>query len=88
MNAAIFLLRLAVGKVAVLVALQIRNKDIPIRTYSVVHTGPKSQFGGENDGFSIVWYHVETDSEVKMEPITPAIKGAAIEIPKRRLSLL
>ena len=32
MNAAIFLLRLAVGKVAVLVALQIRNKDIPIRT--------------------------------------------------------
>ena len=54
----------------------------------MVHTGPKSQFGGEKDGFSIVWYHVETDSEVKMEPITPAIKGAAIEIARRRLFLL
>jgi hypothetical protein len=54
----------------------------------VVHTGPKTQFGGENDGFSIVWYHVETDSEVKMEPITPAIRGTAIEIPRRRLSFL
>jgi hypothetical protein len=52
----------------------------------VVHTGPKSEFGGEKDGFSIVWYHVETDSEVKMEPITPAIRGIAIETPRRRLS--
>jgi hypothetical protein len=30
---------------------------MPMRTYKIVHTGPKTQFGGVKAGFSIVEYH-------------------------------
>jgi hypothetical protein len=45
---------------------------MPIRVYKVIHTGAKTQFGGENDGFFKLLYQVGIDGNVKNEPIKPA----------------
>lgn len=37
---------------------QIRKNEIPIKKYKSVHTGPKSQLGGEKAGLLRVAYHV------------------------------
>lgn len=58
---------------------QIRNSEIPIRAYSVVHTGAKSQFGGAIFGLRRPLYHVGIEEIVKMEPITPAISQNATD---------
>lgn len=47
--------------------------------YSVVHTGPKIQFGGLNDGFMSVLYHVGMDENVNKDPMSPADKQVTIE---------
>lgn len=39
-------------------SLQTKNKDIPIRTYSVLHIGPKAQFGGVHPGLGKETYQV------------------------------
>ena len=49
-----------------------KYKEIPIKAYKVIQTGPKSHEGGLDDGFINVTYHVETDLEVNIEPIMPA----------------
>jgi len=58
---------------------QIKYSEIPIRKYSVVHTGPKIQFGGLKKGFFNAAYHVGIDDIVKMEPIAPASRQIKIE---------
>lgn len=85
-NAPILVLRLVSGKRVV--ALQTRNNDTPITIYSVVQTGPKIQSGGVSDGFSSVRYHVEIDSEVKMDAMEPASRGTPTEITIRSISFL
>ena len=39
-------------------SLQTKNKDIPIRTYNVLHIGPKAQFGGVHPGLGKETYQV------------------------------
>jgi hypothetical protein len=34
-----------------------RKNDIAIITYNTLHTGPKTQLGGANEGFLSVEYH-------------------------------
>lgn len=58
----------------------IKYKDMPIRKYSVIHTGANTQFGGEMTGFSSVAYQVVTDSAVNIDPIIPASWQIAIEM--------
>ncbi len=53
---------------------QTKNKEIPIITNKVVHTGPNTQFGGVKDGFCKVAYQPGMAGVVKIEPITPAIR--------------
>lgn len=52
--------------------LHIRNAEIPMRKYSVVHTGMNSHDGGVKDGLIRVGYHCETERLVKKPPIPPA----------------
>ena len=51
---------------------QTRKTATPIMMYSVVHTGPNIQLGGEKSGFMIVSYHVGIAAAVNAEPIPPA----------------
>lgn len=51
---------------------QTRYKEIPINRYNVIQTGPKIQFGGLKLGLFKVINQVETEDEVKKEPIIPA----------------
>ena len=53
-------------------SFQIRNIEIPIITYNIVQTGPKTLLGGLNDGLFKVAYHVGIESIVKIAPINPA----------------
>lgn len=53
---------------------QTRNRLIAISMYSIVQTGPKSQFGGLKNGFLSWAYQVLIDGVVKAEPIKPAMK--------------
>jgi hypothetical protein len=48
-------------------------KEIPIKIYKLIHTGPNNQLGGLKDGLFNVTYHVETEATVNNEPMTPAI---------------
>lgn len=58
---------------------QTRKSAAPIRAYSVIHAGPKSQFGGVNHGFCKEAYQVGIDSKVKTEPMIPAAWQAAMQ---------
>lgn len=58
----------------------IRYKEIPIRTYKVVQTGPKTLFGGLKLGFCRPAYHVGMADVVNADPIPPARNGPAKEI--------
>lgn len=49
-----------------------RNTAIPIRAYSVIQTGPKTQLGGLSAGLERVEYQLETAEFVKIAPIIPA----------------
>lgn len=51
---------------------QTRNNAIPINTNKLIQTGENIQFGGLNEGFWIVAYHVWIAGVVKNEPIKPA----------------
>jgi hypothetical protein len=42
-----------------------RNAEIPIKQYSIVQTGPKTQLGGEKEGLFKKIYHVEIAVMVK-----------------------
>jgi len=55
-----------------------------MRIYKVVHTGPKSQFGGLKDGLTKPAYHVGIEGNVNNDPINPANKQAPIETSKFR----
>jgi len=48
------------------------KNDIPIKKYSVVHTGAKTQFGGAKAGFLRLAYQLFIAGVVKREPIIPA----------------
>jgi len=52
--------------------LQIRYKEIPIKRYNVIQTGPNNQPGGLKSGLFKVKYQVDTEEIVKSEPTTPA----------------
>ena len=52
--------------------VQTKYKEIPMSKYSKVHTGPKTQFGGLNDGFTRDAYQVGMEAKVNMDPINPA----------------
>ena len=47
-------------------------KDIPIRKYRIIQTGPNTQPGGANVGFVKVAYQSGIASIVKSEPKMPA----------------
>jgi hypothetical protein len=51
--------------------------------YSVVQTGPKTQFGGVKAGLLSVAYHVGIDDMVYNDPIVPARNGRAKQRAKR-----
>lgn len=53
----------------------IKNKDIPIKTYNVVQTGPNNQFGGAHEGLEREAYHVEISEIVIIDPKYPIING-------------
>ena len=59
---------------------QTKYNDMPIKTYSIVHTGPKTQFGGLNQGLSSPEYQPETELEVNREPIKPADRQIKTEM--------
>lgn len=49
----------------------IRNKEIPIKKYKVIQTGPNIQLGGFNEGLLRSKYQLLIELIVKIEPITP-----------------
>ncbi len=59
---------------------QIKNKDIPIKTYNVVQIGPNNQFGGAHDGLLSEAYHVEISEIVITDPKYPIINGINMDI--------
>ena len=56
-----------------------KYREIPIRIYKIVQTGPKIQFGGLKKGLFSTAYHAGIDETVKTEPATPTERGSAIE---------
>ena len=52
-------------------SLQTKNKEIPIKTYNVDHTGPNNQFGGDHTGLARAAYHVVISGKVAADPIAP-----------------
>jgi len=64
-----------------------KKAAIPISTYRIVQTEPKTESGGVNAGFSMVTYHVRIDFNVKIEPMTPATKQTAILVTSLTRSL-
>ena len=66
-----------------LVCCHTRYKDTPIKMYSNVQTGPKSQLGGLNPGFAKLAYHVGMACEVNTPATTPTAKHNPIEIISR-----
>jgi hypothetical protein len=67
--------------------LHTRNADIPISIYNIVQTGANNQFGGLNDGFSRVVYHVGMEALVNIEPIKPAARHTPIHIANLMISI-
>jgi hypothetical protein len=59
---------------------QTKNKDIPIKIYNVVHTGPNNQFGGAHDGLESETYQVEISEIVIIDPMYPIINGINMDI--------
>jgi len=57
-----------------------KNKEIPMRKYKIVQTGPNIQLGGLNAGFTSPAYQIEIAEIVKTEPITPANSDNIIAI--------
>ena len=66
---------------------QTRKTDIPMRTYSVVQTGPNARLGGVLGGFFRVAYHVGIALKVETLPIPPAAKQATMLIASLMTSL-
>ena len=55
-------------------------KEIPIRIYSVVQTGPNNQFGGLKEGWFKVAYQLGIARAVKIPAMAPIASGNAREI--------
>lgn len=68
------------------ICLHTRKSEIPIRIYSVVQTGPKTQFGGVTDGFTRDGYQSAIDCEVRTDPTSPAANGMTTETTRRGIS--
>jgi hypothetical protein len=66
---------------------QIIYKDKPIRKYIIIQTGPNSQDGGENHGFTNVGNQFVIDEKVKNEPIIPTDLQTIIEITNLKIFL-
>lgn len=66
MKAILFLIEVAS------VFIYIQYTATPMSRNKVVHTGPKTQFGGLNKGFSKEAYQPSMAGAVKIEPIRPA----------------
>ncbi len=60
-------------------AVHTRYRLMPISTYSSVHTGPKSQFGGLKNGFASSAYQVGIFAIVARLPIAPAKTGSSTD---------
>lgn len=58
---------------------QIAKKEMPIRMYRIVQTGPNIQLGGLNDGLFNVEYQSGTDCDVNIPAIAPKTKGNAMD---------
>src|SRR4051794_26480900 len=56
----------------------IRHAATAIRTYNVVHTGPKIQPGGLNDGFARLRYHPGISGAVHRPPKPPTARHPTI----------
>ena len=57
-----------------------RYREIPIKRYKKIHTGPKIQLGGVNVGFWMVVYHASTELLVNSPPIRPAAWHPSMDI--------
>ena len=57
---------------------QTRYKDIPIKIYSIVQTGPNIQLGGLKNGLTRSAYQELIPVTVAVEPMTPATKDIKI----------
>lgn len=70
---------LVLSKVEGFFFLQTKYKDIPIKIYKTVQTGPKIQLGGEKAGLFRVEYQVGIEEAVKNDPKIPAPKQRPME---------
>jgi len=59
---------------------QIKYKDIPIKKYKTVHTGPNTQFGGLKKGLLSKAYQVGIDGNVTALPAKATKKQRVIEV--------
>lgn len=59
---------------------QINHKEIPIKRYRVVQTGPNTHPGGLRKGFCKVAYQTGIAEIVKKEPIIPANSHTTTQI--------
>lgn len=59
---------------------QTKYSAIPIKIYNIVHTGPKIQLGGLNEGLDKDLYHELIDLEVHNPEIRPTHTHDIIEI--------
>jgi hypothetical protein len=62
---------------------QTMKSEIPIKRYSIVHTGAKTQFGGAKNGFFRFAYQVGMAEVVNREPTIPAASHKTMEIIRR-----
>ena len=69
-------------------SLQIKNRDIPINTYNVLHIGPNAQFGGVQLGLGRYAYHPVISLRVNTVPTAPAKNTISIDIISLGISLI
>ena len=62
---------------------QTMKSEIPIKRYSVVHTGAKTEFGGVKAGFLRLAYQLFIAGVVNREPIMPATSHSTTKTAKR-----
>jgi hypothetical protein len=67
--------RIAVLRSLPALCFHTRNKEIPMRKYSVVHTGPNTELGGLKEGLLRVSYHAGMAFAVNIPAIAPIPRG-------------
>jgi len=67
---------------------QTKKAETPIKKYKVVHTGPKTQFGGAKKGLLRIAYQPGIEASVKGVLIRPTVSQVTMEINNLNKSLI